>query len=97
MKGAETTLSVSSERFNFIRINVQPYVAAVQFCNWFGEVACFSEISPLVTRYRRVSSNGHVNTQNKRYSVYKTRLIHEIPLCDTKFREWISICAIRII
>jgi hypothetical protein len=73
------------------------YVAAVRFCNWFGEAAFFSEINPLVTCYRFVSSNGHVNTQNKRYSVYNPRLIHEIPLCDTKFREWISIYAIGII
>jgi len=34
---------------------------------------------PLVTCYRCVSSDGHVNIQNKRYSVYKPRLIHEIP------------------
>jgi nitric oxide synthase oxygenase domain/subunit len=88
MKSAETSLSASFLRFNFVRINIKKnYVAAVRFCNWFGEAACVGEINPLITCYRCVSSNDHVNTQNQRYSVYKPRLKHEIPLCDTKFRE----------
>jgi len=95
MKGVEANLSVNSQRFNFVRINVQNiYVEAVRFCNWFGKSPCFSEVNTMATCYRCVSSNGHVNTQNKRYSVYKHRLIHEMPLCDTKFREWISVSAI---
>jgi hypothetical protein len=73
------------------------YVARVRFC----EAVCSGEVDTLPAYFTDeawFSFDGHANIQNNRpWLADNYKLIHQVPLCDTKIGVWCAINATKII